>query len=83
MQHRIIPCFDPAAIAIHGLMAADFCVFEIICFLLGGDEFHILAQGALIAFKRQHAIGLFADKFPSDFPLAAHRIGEVSACRSR
>ncbi len=50
MRDGIVPGFDAPVIAIHGLMAADFGIFEIVGFLLGGEEFHILAQGALIAF---------------------------------
>jgi hypothetical protein len=54
MYDGILPGFDTPVIAVHGFMAADFRVFEIVGLLLGGEEFHILAQGALVAFKRYY-----------------------------
>jgi len=83
VDHCISSGFDAAMIAIDGLMAANLCVLKTVGLLLRGEQLNILAQSTLIAFERQNVIGLFVYDFLGDFALAAHRIGKVSACRSR
>lgn len=59
MQDRIVSRFDAAVIAIHGFVAADPGVFEILGFLLGSEEFDVLAQGALIALLAARYLSAF------------------------
>ena len=59
VDHGIGSGFDAAVIAIDGLMAAHLGVLKAFGLLLGGEQFGILAQRALIAFERQNVIGFF------------------------
>ena len=68
------PGLDAAVIAVDGLLPGDLGVLEADGFLLGGEQFDILAQGALIAFERQHVIGLHGEDFLGDVALAADRV---------
>jgi hypothetical protein len=52
MECRIGPGFDAAVITIERLMVADLGIFEAVGLLLGGENLHILAEGALIALQR-------------------------------
>ena len=65
---------DAAVVAVDGLMAADFCILEAIGLLFGGEQFDILAKSPLIAFERQHVIGLFVEDLLGDGALAADRV---------
>ena len=58
--------FDPAMVAVHGLMAADLGVLEPVGLLLGHEQANVLSQAALIAFQRQNVIRFLVDDRPGD-----------------
>ena len=66
--------FDAAVIAVDGLGAADLGIGKPIGFLLCAEQVNIVAQAALVAFQRQHVVGLLVDDLLCDVALAAHRI---------
>ena len=67
-------CLDAAVIAIDRLVPTDGRVFEIVVFLLGGEDRDIIAQRALIAFEGKHVIGLSVEDLVRDGTLATHRV---------
>ena len=74
MDRGVSSGFDAPVIAIDGFMPADLCVLEIPGLLLGNEDFDILAQCALVAFEREHVIGVFIQDFLGNIALATHRI---------
>ena len=63
MDRGVSSGFDAAVIAVDCFMPADLCILEVPGLLLGNEEFDILAQCALIAFEREHVIGIFVQYF--------------------
>jgi hypothetical protein len=58
----------------------NLCVLEVPGLLLGNEHFDIFAPCALIAFEREHVIGIFVLGFLGNIALAAHGIdGDDSA----
>ena len=61
--------FDPAMIAIDGLVLADRRVREAIGLLFGHEHLDVVAQRALVSFECEHVIGFLADDLRSDVAL--------------
>ena len=61
-------------IAVDGLMLGDLGVAKAIGLLLGGEQFDILTQRALITFERENVIGFLVEDFLGDIALAAHGV---------
>ena len=66
--------FDPAVIAIDGLVAADLGVLEIYRLLFIDEELDIVFERALIALQGENVIGFLVDDRLCNFALAAHRV---------
>ena len=65
--------FDTPVIPIDRFEPADRRILETTGFLLGGEDFYVVVQGALIALERDDVIGLFVDDFLGDASLTSHR----------
>src|SRR5208337_1342 len=74
MNDSDLPGFDPAVIAIDGLVAADLGILEIYRLLFIDEELDIVFERALIALQGEDVIGFLVDDRLSDFALATHRV---------
>ena len=74
MNDSDLPGFDPAVIAIDGLVAADLGILEIYRLLFVDEELDIVFERALIALQGEDVIGFLVDDRLSDFALATHRV---------
>ena len=68
------PGLDAAVVAIDRSILSDFGVGEPVGFLLGGEQFDVIAQSALIAFEGQDVIGFLVDHLLRDVALAPHSV---------
>ncbi len=75
--HRVlldaVRAASPAAIRARPILA-DLGVGETAGLLLGGEEFDVFAQRALVAFQGENVVGRLIDHLLRDVALAAHRI---------
>src|SRR5580692_11181812 len=69
-----LPGFDPAVIAIDGLVAADLGILEIHGLLLVDEEFDVVFERALVALQGEDVIGFLVEDRLRDVTLAAHRV---------
>ena len=74
MDDGNLPGFNPAVIAIDGLVAADLGVLEIYRLLFIDEELDIVFERALIALQGEDVIGFLVDDRLRDVALAAHRV---------
>src|SRR6202042_2788585 len=69
-----LPGFNPAMIAIDGLVATDLGVLEIDRLLLVDEQLDVVFERALIAFEGEDVIGFLIDDRLRDVALTAHRV---------
>jgi hypothetical protein len=74
--------FDAAVIGINCLRPADRRIREVLCPLLGHEQFNVFSQRALIAFQSEHVISLHFDDLLCDRTLTSiHHVAALTWIR--